>query len=118
MPTAAEREALKDYERGVVKELREATDLEHLNEIFKVKGSITSFEISQVFFERMEILMRERIASIKTPEDVLAVHNYFKSLGIYHHKTQKELGERAKEVIGSWDPESRRARGRARWISV
>lgn len=59
---------------------------------------------SEMYFEHMQRVMRERLEGIRTPEQVLEAHMYFKNYGTYSSTIQKELGEIAKKIIEDLHP--------------
>lgn len=61
-------------------------------------------DVLDIWIEHQKFLMRQCIAAIKKPDDILATHNHFAGLGIYVRAMQKELGDKAAEVLAAWGP--------------
>jgi hypothetical protein len=115
MSTTVDREAEKVREQDLIKKLQGTRTIKDCRKVFEEKEDILSSEILDVYVDHMDSLMRERIASIKTPKDVLDAHNFFKGHNVFHTKIQKELGKKAEEIFGSWHPESHRAGVGVHW---
>jgi hypothetical protein len=113
--TALDREATKAREAAFIKKLQETTIMEDCMLVFRDEKELFSHEINEAYVAHMDSIMRKHIAGIKTPDDVLAVHNHFKNLHVHHTVIQKELGEKAKEIFGSWIPDSNGAGGSVHW---
>ena len=80
-----------------------------LGESIMVYGMIPGhpgFKVANALVVHQTELMMKEVAKCKTPDEVMATQKYFVGLGIYVHEVQETLGEKAKEVFGSWRPPS------------
>ena len=61
-------------------------------------------DVSEAYWANLNRIMSKRLEEIRTPEDVLAAHQYFRSFPIYSRSIQESLGDIAQKIIGSWHP--------------
>ncbi len=108
--TADLSQAQETPEQRFISEIKAITTLENLLGVGSYENICRlgpSIEVIDAMTDHMQMLMRQRIATIKTPEDVIEVHNYFKSHKVYSRVIQVELGVKAKSIIEAWHPNTR-----------
>jgi len=92
-----------------VRQLEAAATLDRLDMIKRPDNC--KLALNEVYMHHLLRVLRNHLVKVRTPEEVLECHNYFKSRRAYSREIQIELGEKAREIFSNWVPDSQAFRG-------